>query len=358
MSAKVESTTNLTELGIDSLMIAKFSSILTDALDIRLLPTVFFEYPNIHEISYFLVQRYESKIQTLFEFGEVKKEETTNKTTEDFVQNYPAETGFDDLWASAKSEGKTSNNPDWEFKIYQIFDFELATYQSGTGSPVLFIGGLGNTFEDWRNILDMIRQKNTVLFIDLPGHGSSTITNSRIDIFEIGKAIEQITNKVFSQGPIKACGYSLGGSLLQAILLKNPTAFKSIVLISTTPLNIPIIDLMKKLASELIDLEQKNESLILIPKNIIDFKVIQKYADMFKNLDSIVMPEILTNVKVNFIVGDEDKTVEPYQINILKRLFPELTVTMIPKYGHYLPWSNQVEFCKILEPIFDTNDAS
>lgn len=124
----------------------------------------------------------------------------------------------------------------------------------GTGTPVVFIHGLGSKKEAWIPQHDLANQYRLVI-PDMRGHGeteineSLTIGNFALDIIDLLEYLEIPSAFI--------CGFSLGGIVAQELYKQRPDLVKGLILSNTTSY-VPSI-LASSIVNESSKLLQKGE---------------------------------------------------------------------------------------------------
>ena len=103
----------------------------------------------------------------------------------------------------------------------------VKSLKDGKGTPVIFIHGFGAEIAAWRQIAMAMALPNTLLGIDLPGHGASP------DVATSGFAsiVEAVASTLRSMGKeFHLVGHSLGAAVAIAISAQNGMTIKSLTL--------------------------------------------------------------------------------------------------------------------------------
>ena len=99
----------------------------------------------------------------------------------------------------------------------------------GKGRPIVLIHGWGMSGKIWEEFSKVMKYKNKLYIIDLPGMGKSEI----IKPYKIDNLIDKIHELIPEK--VTIIGWSLGGQIAMKYYLKYPKAVNYLVLISTTP---------------------------------------------------------------------------------------------------------------------------
>lgn len=125
----------------------------------------------------------------------------------------------------------------WRQTGHTIFvgDNEYLVREAGpeNGDPVVLIHGLaGSSLAEWYRIAPKLAEKRRVILIDHRGHGLSPLMRGR---YEVGDAADDVAGVLDQVGISKAAvvGYSLGGTIAQALAYRYPGRVSRLVLIGT-----------------------------------------------------------------------------------------------------------------------------
>ncbi len=114
------------------------------------------------------------------------------------------------------------------------FEYSTCNGTFNTSKPdILFIHGAALSKELWTAQIQSLGDVSNPVAVDLPGHGGSegpgknTVTGYAGDVFRF------ITEANLSQDNLILCGMSMGGAVVQQLLIDHPGRFKAAVLINT-----------------------------------------------------------------------------------------------------------------------------
>ena len=99
----------------------------------------------------------------------------------------------------------------------------------GKGRPIVLIHGWGMSGKIWEEFSKVMKYKNKLYIIDLPGMGKSEI----IKPYKIDNLIDKIHELIPEK--VTIIGWSLGGQIAMKYYLKYPKAVNYLVCISSTP---------------------------------------------------------------------------------------------------------------------------
>ena len=109
----------------------------------------------------------------------------------------------------------------------------LHFFEKGQGQPLVFLHGFCESGEMWQYFADSLSADYRVFCPDLPGFGSSPITNPITCLEEVAEQLEDWMDALQIQDPI-VLGHSLGGYVGLALLERMENRLKAIGLIHST----------------------------------------------------------------------------------------------------------------------------
>jgi 3-oxoadipate enol-lactonase len=117
-------------------------------------------------------------------------------------------------------------------KILTLGDLELYFQDLGTGYPVVLVHGMGSDHTIWEGIIPLLQEQYRVLAVDLRGHG---ISSKAPGPYSMGLFSQDIYGFLESLDIDQAhfMGHSMGGAVLQELVIQKPDIFSSLILISS-----------------------------------------------------------------------------------------------------------------------------
>lgn len=114
-----------------------------------------------------------------------------------------------------------------KFAVASVTGLHVKSLKDGKGTPVVFIHGFGAEIAAWRQIAMAIALPNTLLAIDLPGHGASPDATAP----GFATIVETIASTLHSMGTeFHLVGHSLGAAVAIALSAQNGLTIKSLTL--------------------------------------------------------------------------------------------------------------------------------
>jgi pyruvate dehydrogenase E2 component (dihydrolipoamide acetyltransferase) len=107
--------------------------------------------------------------------------------------------------------------------------------RKGGGPAVLFLHGFGGDLDNWLFNLDSLAERNTVLALDLPGHGQSDPRLPGATLEDLAGFVAQFLDAV-NAGRAHVVGHSMGGAIAAQLALDHPDRVVSVALIGSAGL--------------------------------------------------------------------------------------------------------------------------
>ena len=102
----------------------------------------------------------------------------------------------------------------------------------GNGSPILLIHGLGgSSLGEWYQIGQKLATEHHVIMIDHRNHGMAPQVSQRYSIEDVADDLAAVLDTL-DVGAIDAVGYSMGGSIAQALAHRHPGRIRRLTLIA------------------------------------------------------------------------------------------------------------------------------
>jgi pimeloyl-ACP methyl ester carboxylesterase len=111
----------------------------------------------------------------------------------------------------------------------------LGFQKIGKGPGVLLIHGFGGNKEVWSGVAAELARDHTVLSVDLPGSGGTpgpVVVDGRADFGALAKDLAALVRKE-GLTPCLVVGHSMGGPIAACTVLKDPAAFRGLILVDS-----------------------------------------------------------------------------------------------------------------------------
>lgn len=125
----------------------------------------------------------------------------------------------------------------WRLTGRTVFvgDDEFGVREAGPseGRPILLIHGLaGSSLGEWYQIGQKLATDRRVIMIDHRNHGLAPQASERYEVEDVADDIAGVLDEI-GVGAVDVVGYSMGGTIAQALAHRHPGRVKKMVLIAT-----------------------------------------------------------------------------------------------------------------------------
>ncbi len=142
--------------------------------------------------------------------------------------------------AAGKADGEygQSDQPNWreidwpaQTNRVQINGRSVNYVELGTGDQtVLFIHGLGGSWQNWLENLPRVAESHRAIALDLPGFGRSEMPVEPISITGFAAAVDAFCDAL-GLGPVVLVGNSMGGFTAAEVAIQHPERVEQLVLV-------------------------------------------------------------------------------------------------------------------------------
>lgn len=115
-----------------------------------------------------------------------------------------------------------------------VNDITLRYDVGGEGPPLLLISGLGGSSLSWAGVVPRLRERFTVITFDNRGTGLSSVPPGPYPIDVLADDTAALLARL-DLGPVRVVGWSLGGSVLQSLLIRHGERIERAVLLNAFP---------------------------------------------------------------------------------------------------------------------------
>lgn len=99
--------------------------------------------------------------------------------------------------------------------------------------PILLIHGLGgSSLSEWYQVAPKLAEDRRVILIDHRSHGLSPLASGRYDIEDVADDVVGILDEI-GVGEVDVVGYSMGGTIAQALAGRHPGRVRRLALVAT-----------------------------------------------------------------------------------------------------------------------------
>src|SRR5690606_26067829 len=229
----------------------------------------------------------------------------------------------------------------------------------GEGPPLLLIAGLGLSSLAWTPVVPVLAESFTVITVDNRGTGQSPVPEGPYTIDEMADDIAALLRRL-DLGPVSAVGWSLGGSLLQSLLINHGELIDKAVLLNAFPSYTKVQDawldaglILRQSDLEPAALAVQGLSWALTPRALMDHEALYRTQEMAAQLDPhptsfegyaaqaaglrvydsrSELPTVTNRVLV--LSGAEDVLTPPWQSVEMAELIPNAHLQILPRGNH------------------------
>jgi pimeloyl-ACP methyl ester carboxylesterase len=108
---------------------------------------------------------------------------------------------------------------------------EMGPAEKEAGEPIVFVHGLGGSWQNWLENIPHFARKRRVVALDLPGFGHSPLPDWEISVESHGRLLREFCDALELQ-PSALVGNSMGGFISAEAVIQDPERFTKLVLVS------------------------------------------------------------------------------------------------------------------------------
>ena len=106
---------------------------------------------------------------------------------------------------------------------------------SGAGPPIVFVHGVGGSVDLWADVTQRLGARHRCVAVDLVGFGRSpALPEESWNVADWGRSVRSFLDGL-EEGPVVPVGHSLGGMVVQELLLADASGVRAAVLCNTIP---------------------------------------------------------------------------------------------------------------------------
>ncbi len=116
-----------------------------------------------------------------------------------------------------------------------VGDEEFLVRETGPadGPPVLLVHGLGgSSVGEWYQVAPKLATERRVILVDHRSHGLSPVMRNRYEVEDVADDIAGILDEL-GLGVVDVVGYSMGGTIAQALAHRHPRRVRRLALVAT-----------------------------------------------------------------------------------------------------------------------------
>ncbi|MPZ87754.1 MAG: alpha/beta fold hydrolase [Nitriliruptorales bacterium] len=107
-----------------------------------------------------------------------------------------------------------------------------AILEGGDGPPMVLLHGQGEFWGVWMQVIDDLASSHRVIVVDLPGHGTSTVVDGRLDADTLLRWVAELIDATCAAQPVLV-GHLLGGAIAARYAVRHANRLSHLVLVDT-----------------------------------------------------------------------------------------------------------------------------
>jgi pimeloyl-ACP methyl ester carboxylesterase len=112
-----------------------------------------------------------------------------------------------------------------------VEDGVVAGTETGTGTPILLLHGLGGTGAYWERTMQLLGGRARLIALDLPGFGDSDAPPGGFALDSAGDLLAEALSAL-GGAPAVVVGHSMGGPLAVRLAVRHPSAVSRLILVA------------------------------------------------------------------------------------------------------------------------------
>lgn len=239
----------------------------------------------------------------------------------------------------------------------------------GSGRNIVLLHGWGMHGGLWGKFNDLLSENFQTHSLDLPGFGFSKDVRNNFTLDSLTETVEDYIKDLAA--PVILIGWSLGGLIVQNILIRKLVNINNVVLVATTPcftkkndwhdamepsvFNTFTNDLKldyKKTLKRFLSLQTRGSDLAREDLRELNNKLLQRGEPNAKALEKGLKILSETDLRSNkiekiptlIVLGEKDTLVSVTVKSEFKKIFSNLEMLILEKTGH-APFISKAEFC-------------
>lgn len=236
---------------------------------------------------------------------------------------------------------------------------ELATSESGAGSPLVILHGLFGSKRNWASVAHRLAAAHRVISVDLRNHGESP-WDERHDYPALAADVAAVIERRVG-GPAAVLGHSMGGKAAMVLALARPDLVERLVVVDIAPVRstatpIEYVRAMRTLPlaafSQRLDIKEALAPAIPDPMvrgfltlNLVsgpagfawtvNLEAIERNFEAILGFPAVAPGRQFTNPTL-FLAGGRSEYIRPEHHAEIHRLFPAATIEVIERAGHWV----------------------
>ncbi|MCI4323181.1 MAG: alpha/beta fold hydrolase [Thermoplasmata archaeon] len=249
---------------------------------------------------------------------------------------------------------------------------------SGDGTPVLLLHGMGGDHTVWAPVLGPLSAEHRVLAVDLRGHGRSPTPDGSTFSFDEMTADVTTFAEEKQLGKFHLVGLSAGGFVALKYALDSPERLRSLTLFGAAAHTDAHMRAVLDRWAELHHLGNLDEYASRMAKDLFSPDWLENHLDFYdefcatmkardaraagqwgSSIRTFDVRRMLGRIALPTLVvqGMDDRLVDPSHARILRQAIPGAEMRLLPYAGHLVPTEKPDEVAQILKDWFRKVDG-
>ncbi|MGI8537429.1 MAG: alpha/beta fold hydrolase [Mycobacteriales bacterium] len=247
----------------------------------------------------------------------------------------------------------------------------------GTGKPLLMVHGLGSSLHNWDRIVPGLSAERELILIDLPGFGQTPPLPGEVTIATLTDALQE-SMQAHGLGTVDIVGSSMGARMVVELARRghagttialDPGGFwndrQAMVFGASIKASVALVRTIQPLLPALTGnpvgrtalLAQFSAAPWKLPAALVltELRGFDASPSLDEALRSLVKgprqqgaPAGSLNGRLVLVWGKQDKVTLPSQARTAMRLFPDATLQLIDKCGHFPHWDQPEQTVRLI----------
>ncbi|MEW6736886.1 MAG: alpha/beta fold hydrolase, partial [Acidobacteriota bacterium] len=236
----IDLETDLLKYGFDSMGFVSFMNQLNKIYRLELMPTVFFEYPNLHYLGNYLSEIIAKGTVDKASKKPIKRKDFVSFSQREFNHSIDIEAinvnqlSFTDVFLDIYKQALSKCKKLEISFIKTSRNLNIEVFVAGRGVPIVLMPPFGCLATVWMQQIKTLSNNYQIIVCHYPGHGRSEFKLQSSNFAGISEDIFEILDHLNISQPVHLVGWSMGGLISQIMTRNRPDRIQSLTLINTS----------------------------------------------------------------------------------------------------------------------------